>query len=81
MTLAEAVGAREMSDIYEIRLKEQLDNRWSSRFDGFTIQHEEGGTTLLVGPVRDQAALHGVLGRVRDLGLTLLAVVRTGPEP
>ncbi len=70
-----------MSDIYEIWLKEELDNRWSNRFHGFTMQHQEDGTTLLVGPVRDQAALHGLLGRVRDLGLTLLAVVRTGPEP
>jgi cell division septation protein DedD len=70
-----------MHEVYEIRLKEHLDTCWSNRFEGFTLSYQEDGTTLLVGPVPDQAALHGVLMKVRDLGLTLLAVVRAGPEP
>ena len=69
-----------MTSIYEIRLKECLDNRWSNRFEGFALSHQGDGSTLLVGPVHDQAALHGVLMKVRDLGLTLLAVVRVEPE-
>ena len=68
-----------MTHIYEIRLKEHLDDHWSDRFEGLAVSHLEDGTTLLVGPVRDQAALHGLLGRVRDLGLTLLAVTCIGP--
>ena len=67
-------------DIYRVRLKEHLDDRWTTRFEGFALSHQEDGTTLLVGPVPDQAALHGLLMRVRDLGLTLLAVLRIEPE-
>jgi hypothetical protein len=67
-------------DIYRVRLKEHLDDRWTTRFEGFTLSHQEDGTTLLVGPVPDQAALHGLLMKVRDLGLTLLAVLRTEAE-
>jgi cell division septation protein DedD len=66
-----------MGDIYEIRLKEHLDDCWAKRFDDFTLSHDDDGTTLLVGPVPDQAALYGLLMRVRDLSLTLMAVVRT----
>jgi hypothetical protein len=69
-----------MTHVYQIRLKEHLDNQWATRFEGFRLSHQENGTTLLVGPVPDQAALHGLLMRVRDLGLTLLAVVRVEPE-
>jgi cell division septation protein DedD len=69
-----------MTHVYQIRLKEHLDNQWAARFEGFSLSHQEDGTTLLVGPVPDQAALHGLLMRVRDLGLTLLAVVRVEPE-
>lgn len=69
-----------MADIYQIRVKEHLDDRWANRFEGLTLFHQEDGTTLLSGPVPDQAALHGLLMKVRDLGLTLLAVVRTEPE-
>lgn len=65
-----------MGDIYEIRLKEHLDDCWAKRFDDFALSHDDDGTTLLVGPVPDQAALYGLLMRVRDLGLTLMAVVR-----
>jgi hypothetical protein len=70
-----------MGNAYEIRLKETLDDRWARRFDEWRISHDDDGTTVLVGPVRDQAALHGLLGRVRDLGLTLLSVACIEPGP
>lgn len=69
-----------MTDVYEIRLKEYLDNRWSNRLEGFALSHQADGSTLLIGSIPDQAALHGVLMKVRDLGLTLLAVGRAEPE-
>jgi hypothetical protein len=59
---------------YEIRVQGHLDGAWSAWFDGLTITHEPGGDTLLEGELVDQAALHGVLQKVRDLGLRLLAV-------
>ncbi len=59
---------------YEIRLKGHLDAHWTNRFEGLTIRLEEHGDTLLTGPVIDQAALHGLLKKVRDLGLTLISV-------
>jgi hypothetical protein len=67
---------------YEIRLKGHLDDRWADWFEGLTITLEEDGTTLLTGPVVDQAALHGLLKRVRDLGIPLLSVCpfEQGPE-
>lgn len=59
---------------YEIRLKGHLDDRWAEWFEGLTITLEEDGDTLLTGPVIDQAALHGLLKKVRDLGLSLVSV-------
>ena len=66
---------------YEIRLKGHLDARWANRFEGLTITLEEDGNTLLTGPVIDQAALHGLLKKVRDLGLPLVSVspLKHGP--
>jgi len=61
---------------YEIRLKGHLEARWSNRFEGLTITLEEDGNTLLSGPVTDQAALHGLLKKVRDLGMPLISVNR-----
>jgi hypothetical protein len=65
-----------MADVYEIRVREHLDDRWAKRFDDLTLSHDADGATVLVGCVRDQAALHGLLMKVRDLGLTLLSVDR-----
>jgi hypothetical protein len=65
-----------MAEVYEIRVREHLDNCWANRFDDFLITHEENGTTALIGPVADQAAVHGLLMKVRNLGLTLLSVHR-----
>ena len=61
---------------YQIRVKGHLDSSWSDWFDGLTITPEASGETLLSGPVVDQAALHGLLKKVRDLGLPLLLVKR-----
>ncbi len=61
---------------YEIRLKGHLNARWADWFDGLILTQESDGTTVLSGSVMDQAALHGLLGKVRDLGLPLIAVHR-----
>ena len=65
----------DQSGIYEIRVRGTLDSRWSDWFDGFTMEHSTGDT-LLEGAVSDQAALHGALSKIRDLGLTILLVKR-----
>jgi hypothetical protein len=62
---------------YEFRIKGHLDDRWTDRFIGLTITLEANGNTLLAGPVVDQAALHGWLRKLRDLGLPLVSVNRT----
>ena len=62
--------------LYEIRVKGHLHDRWSEWIGGLAIQRQEDGTTLLLGAVVDQAALHGVIIRIRDLGLPLLSVSR-----
>ncbi len=65
-----------MSEIYECHVKGHLDDRWSERFGGLAVQRQDDGTTVLVGPVVDQAALHGVLNGIRDLGLIIISVQR-----
>lgn len=80
--MSDTHGAKEENDEparYELRLKGHLDNRWADRFDGLTITLEDNGTTLLTGPVVDQAALHGLLRRVRDLGLPLVSLTQIDP--
>ena len=65
--------------LYEIRIKGHLADRWADWFGGLTITLEDNGDTLLTGPVVDQAALHGLLKKVRDLGMPLLSVNRIEP--
>lgn len=60
--------------IYRIHLRTHLHQGWSEWFDGMAIEYAPDDTTVLVGPVQDQAALHGLLGKVRDLGIVLLSV-------
>ncbi len=64
----------------EIRLEGHLDERWTDWFEGLTITREANGETRLTGPVVDQAALHGLLRKVRDLGLPLISVNRLDPD-
>jgi hypothetical protein len=69
----------EMNDdaaIYRVRVREVVGRRWAAWFEGLSICDAEVGVTVIEGPIADQAALHGLLNRVRDLGLTLLSVDR-----
>ena len=66
--------------LYEIRIKGHLDDKWADWFEGLTITREVNGETLLTGPVVDQAALHGLLRKVRDLAMPLLSVTRVRPS-
>jgi hypothetical protein len=67
------------SGFYEIRLKGHFNNRWAKWFEGLNVTLEEDGNTLLTGPVVDQAALHGLLKKVRDLGMPLVSVNFVNP--
>jgi hypothetical protein len=64
---------------YEIRITGHLDSRWAAWFDGLSLTHADG-TTVIHGPVADQAALHGLLQKVRDLGLPLLSVTQVDAD-
>ena len=68
-----------MPDYYEIKIKGHLDQRWSDWFKGMKLTHMEGGETQLSGPLPDQAALHGLIERIRDLNLTLISVNSSSP--
>ncbi len=65
---------------YEIRLKGRLDPRWASWFDGMAVSNDGDGTTVIRGHVVDQSALHGLLNKVRDIGLPILSVVRLAAD-
>ena len=75
-----STGSERAGDWYEIRVQGRLDDRWSTWFDGLTLSQTDDGTTVLRGPVTDQAALHGLLHKLRDIGLPLLSVARTEPD-
>ena len=75
-----STGKRHESGWYEIRLKGHLDTRWAAWFDGLSLTNESDGTTLIQGPVADQAALHGLLQKVRDVGLPLVSVTQVEPD-
>jgi hypothetical protein len=70
---------RRESGLYEIRVVGHLDSRWADWFEGLSFTHEGDGTTILYGPVVDQAALHGLLRKVRDLGMPLISAIRVEP--
>ena len=65
-----------MTDTYRLQVSGHLDDHWSDWLGGLAIHRQEDGTTVLIGPVVDQAALYGVINRLRDLGLSLLSVSR-----
>ena len=65
--------------VYEIRVKGHLGRQWTEWFEGMAITLEDNGDTLVTGPVADQAALHGLLGKVRDLGMPLISAIRVKP--
>lgn len=69
-----------MPEYYEIKIKGLLDQRWASWFDGLLLTYIEDNETLLSGPLPDQAALHGLLERIRDLNLTLISVTCSPPS-
>ena len=72
----------DQSEPYEICLKGRLDARWTDWFGGLTISHEDNGNTRLTGHIADQAALHGLLAKIRDLGLPLISLIRISlPKP
>lgn len=68
------------AQFYEIKVKGHLDDHWSRWFDDLTVVQDEHGNTTLSGPVTDQAALHGLLKKVHNLGLELLSVQRMAPR-
>jgi hypothetical protein len=72
--------AHDEPELYEIRIKGHLERRWANWFEGLTITLEDNGVTLLTGLVADQAALHGWLKKVRDLGMPLLSVNCRKPD-
>jgi hypothetical protein len=75
-----STGQHDNPGRYEIRLKGHLGSRWTAWFDGLTLTHDSDGTTIIRGLVADQAALHGLLQKVRDLGLPLVSVTQVQPD-
>jgi len=77
---ATSTGSQSGPGRYEIRVKGHLDSRWAASFGGLSLTRESGGTTAIQGPVADQAALHGLLQQLRDLGLPLVSVTQLEPD-
>ena len=77
--MSDIMSQEKTKEIYQIRVKGRLDQSWSSWFDDMILTFEKGETAI-TGPVPDQAALHGLLSKVRDLGLTLIDVRRIEPD-
>jgi hypothetical protein len=75
-----STGPTHQPGTYEIRLEGHLDPRWTAWFDGMRLTKQSDGTTVLSGPVVDQSALHGLLQRVRDVGLPLVSVIQVDPD-
>jgi len=75
----DATNRHGQPDVYEIRVRGHLDGHWAAWFDALSLNRENDGTTVLRGSIADQAALHGVLQKVRDLGLELISVIRELP--
>ena len=73
-------GAAASVERYEIRVRGRLGDRWGTWFDGLEIDASDDGTTVIRGPIVDQAALHGLLQKLRDLGIPLLSLARTSSD-
>lgn len=81
LQVMQADDSRKASSLqYEIRLQGHLDARWSPWFDGLSLTNESDGTTVISGPVVDQAALHGLLQKLRDVGMPLISVTQVRPH-
>jgi hypothetical protein len=79
MRIKASASISESTSLYQIRLKGILSDQWSDWFDGMSLRSDAEGSTILTGPVADQAALYGLLDKTRDLGLTLISVTRLTP--
>jgi hypothetical protein len=77
---APSTSQQDDADRYEIRVQGHLESRWSAWFDGLEVTHQLDGTTVISGLVADQAALHGLLQKVRDMGLPLVSVTSRNPD-
>jgi hypothetical protein len=80
MRAMSSTRSEQHGDWYEIRIQGRLDDRWSTWFDDLDLSHTDDGLTVLSGPVTDQAALHGLLHKLRDLGVPLLSLTRTDAD-
>jgi hypothetical protein len=80
--MSELQGSKEDNEakFYEICMKGHLDAKWAVWFEGLTLTRQENGETCLTGPVVDQAALYGLLRKIRDLGLPLISVIQIDPR-
>jgi len=76
----DSTRAQHEFELHEIRVQGHLDRRWTDWLEDMTVTHENDGTTTLTGPLADQAALHGVLNKIRDLALPIVSVRRISPD-